>query len=89
METAISACPVIPARELASLAHACGTLKNVSKPQMLVRPHISCSCSILAQVQAQGKVPASSYRPCHISSQKPLCSPQQPTCLFCFHMSYA
>ena len=37
VERALSACDVIPARELASLAHACGTLKNVPKARMLVR----------------------------------------------------
>ena len=37
MERALAVCDVIPARELASLAHACGTLRNVPKVQMLVR----------------------------------------------------
>ena len=37
VERALSVCNVIPARELASLAHACGTLRNVPKVQMLVR----------------------------------------------------
>ena len=54
METAISACHVIPARELASLAHACGTLKNIQKAQMLVRPQLCCPSFMQASVWARG-----------------------------------
>ena len=57
METAISACHVIPARELASLAHACGTLKNVTKPQMLVRLQIlACMMRLASGALHLGRV---------------------------------
>lgn len=43
VEAAISTCRTIPARELASLAHACGTLRNITKDQMLVKQPLCCS----------------------------------------------
>ena len=81
METAISACHVIPARELASLAHACGTLKNISKSQMLVRPHTSSSSCMRPQLALQF------YVSFYVAHQKVECTFAPSNCLRCCDMN--